>query len=148
MISYRCPLVSNAQLSTALCVGGFLPFAIYSQTDSPQECQSNEKYHDTKLFSSQRDHQGLHIRLAANSAQAKWLLNFHLHDKIKLIAEFAAKENLKSSFPFRFKARRAEEGVDIRVECVTPDGLSGKKRVWFRGIFHLIGILGESSVCE
>jgi hypothetical protein len=33
--------------------------------------------------------------------------------------------------------------VDIRVECVTPDGLSGKKRVWFRGIFHLIGILGE-----
>jgi len=34
--------------------------------------------------------------------------------------------------------------VDIRVECVTPDGLSGKKRVWFRGIFHLIGILGES----
>jgi hypothetical protein len=23
-------------------------------------------------------------------------------------------------------------------------GLSGKKRVWFRGIFHLIGILGES----
>ena len=37
----------------------------------------------------------------------------------------------------------AEGGVDIRVECVTPDGLSGKKRVWFRGIFHLIGILGE-----
>jgi hypothetical protein len=34
--------------------------------------------------------------------------------------------------------------VDIRVECVTLDGLSGKKRVWFRGIFHLIGILGES----
>jgi hypothetical protein len=34
--------------------------------------------------------------------------------------------------------------VDIRVECVTPDDLSGKKRVWFRGIFHLIGILGES----
>jgi len=33
--------------------------------------------------------------------------------------------------------------VDIRVECVIPDGLSGKKRVWFRGIFHLIGILGE-----
>jgi hypothetical protein len=61
-----------------------------------------------------------------------------------LIAEFAAKENLKSSFPLRFKARRAERGVDIRVECVTPDGLSGKKRVWFRGIFHLIGILGES----
>ncbi len=26
--------------------------------------------------------------------------------------------------------------MDIRVECVTPDGLSGKKRVWFRGIFH------------
>ena len=34
--------------------------------------------------------------------------------------------------------------MDIHVECVTPDGLSGKKRVWFRGIFHLIGILGES----
>jgi len=34
--------------------------------------------------------------------------------------------------------------VDIRVEYVTPDGLSGKKRVWFRGIFHLIGIRGES----
>ena len=34
--------------------------------------------------------------------------------------------------------------MDIRVECVTPDGLSGKKRVWFRGIFHLVGILGES----
>jgi hypothetical protein len=34
--------------------------------------------------------------------------------------------------------------VDIRVECVTPDGLSGKKRVWFCGIFHSIGILGES----
>jgi hypothetical protein len=34
--------------------------------------------------------------------------------------------------------------VDIRVECVTPEGLSGKKRVWFRGDFHLIGILGES----
>ena len=34
--------------------------------------------------------------------------------------------------------------MDIRVECVTPDGLSGKKRVWFRSIFHLIGILGES----
>ena len=32
----------------------------------------------------------------------------------------------------------------IRVECVTPNGFSGKKRVWFRGIFHLIGILGES----
>ena len=44
------------------CVGRFLPFAIYSQTDSPQECQSNEKYHETKLFSCQRDHQGLHIR--------------------------------------------------------------------------------------
>ena len=50
---------------------------------------------------------------------------------------------MKSSFPLRFKARRAERGVDIRVEGVTPDGLSGKKRVWFRGIFHLIGILGE-----
>jgi len=60
-----------------------------------------------------------------------------------LIAEFAAKENLKSSFPLRFKAGRAEGGVDIRVECVISDGLSGKKRVWFRGIFHLIGILGE-----
>jgi hypothetical protein len=34
--------------------------------------------------------------------------------------------------------------MDIRVECGTPEGLSGKKRVWFRGIFHLIGILGES----
>jgi hypothetical protein len=34
--------------------------------------------------------------------------------------------------------------VDIRVDCVTPDGLSSKKRVWFCGIFHLIGILGES----
>jgi hypothetical protein len=34
--------------------------------------------------------------------------------------------------------------MDIHVECVTPDGLSGKKRVWFRGIFHLIGTLGES----
>ena len=34
--------------------------------------------------------------------------------------------------------------MDIRVECVTPDGLSGKKRVWFRGIFHLIAILGAS----
>jgi hypothetical protein len=33
--------------------------------------------------------------------------------------------------------------VDIRVECVTPDVLSGKKRVWFGGIFHLIGIPGE-----
>jgi hypothetical protein len=43
-----------------------------------------------------------------------------------LIAEFAAKENLKSSFPLRFKARQ-KGGVDIRVECVTPDGLSGKK---------------------
>src|SRR4029434_10487445 len=40
--------------------------------------------------------------------------------------------------------RRAEVGVDISVECITPDGLSGKKRVWFRGIFHLIGILRES----
>ena len=48
--------------SDAPCVGRFLPFAIYSQTDSPQECQSNEKYHETKLFSCQRDHQGLHIR--------------------------------------------------------------------------------------
>jgi len=63
---------------------------------------------------------------------------------MKLIAEFAAKENLKSSFPLWFMERRAEGGVDIRVECVTPDGLSGKKRVWFRGIFHLIGILGQS----
>ena len=60
-----------------------------------------------------------------------------------MIAEFAAKENLKSSFPLRFKARRAEGGVDIRVECVTPDGFSGQKRVWFRGIFHLIGIPGK-----
>jgi hypothetical protein len=60
-----------------------------------------------------------------------------------LTAEFAAKENLKSSFLLRFKARGAEGGVDIRVESV-PDGLSGKKRVWFRGIFHLIGILGKS----
>jgi hypothetical protein len=34
--------------------------------------------------------------------------------------------------------------VDIRVACVTPDGLSGKKRVWFRNIFHLIVILVES----
>ena len=34
--------------------------------------------------------------------------------------------------------------MDIRVESVTPDSLSDKKRVWFRGIFHLIGILGES----
>jgi hypothetical protein len=31
----------------ARCVGRFLPFAIYSQTDSPQECQSNEKYYET-----------------------------------------------------------------------------------------------------
>ena len=34
--------------------------------------------------------------------------------------------------------------MDIRVECVTTDGLSGKKSVWFLGIFHLIGIFGES----
>ena len=34
--------------------------------------------------------------------------------------------------------------MDIRVECVTPDGLSGKKRVWLRGSFHLLGIPGES----
>ena len=34
--------------------------------------------------------------------------------------------------------------MDIRVEYVTPDGLSGKKRVWLRGIFHLLGIPGES----
>jgi hypothetical protein len=59
------------------------------------------------------------------------------------MAEFATKENLKSFFPLLFKARRAEGGVDIRVECVTPDGLSGKKRGRFRGIFHLMGILGE-----
>jgi hypothetical protein len=33
---------------TLLFIGGrFLPFAIYSQTDSPQECQSNEKYYET-----------------------------------------------------------------------------------------------------
>ena len=44
------------------CVGCFLPFAIYAQTDSPQECQSNEKYHETKLFSCQRDHPALNIR--------------------------------------------------------------------------------------
>jgi hypothetical protein len=30
------------------CVGRFLTFAIYSQTDSPQECQSDEKYQETK----------------------------------------------------------------------------------------------------
>jgi hypothetical protein len=42
--------------------GRFLPFAIYSQTDSPQECQSNENYHETKLFACQRDPPGLHIR--------------------------------------------------------------------------------------
>src|SRR5687768_17174616 len=53
---------AHTHLSTAGCVGRFLPFAIYSQTDSPQECQSNEKYHETKLFSCRRDHQGLHIR--------------------------------------------------------------------------------------
>src|SRR5258706_7880729 len=47
---------AHTHLSTARCVGRFLPFAIYSQTDSPQECQSNEKYHETKLFSCQRDH--------------------------------------------------------------------------------------------
>lgn len=34
--------------------------------------------------------------------------------------------------------------MDICVECVTPDGLFSKKRVWFRGIFHSIGILEES----
>jgi len=34
--------------------------------------------------------------------------------------------------------------VDIRVECGTSEGLSGKKRVCFRRVFHLIGILGES----
>jgi hypothetical protein len=51
---------------------------------------------------------------------------------------------LRSSFPLRFKTRRAEGGVDIRVESVTLAGLAGKKRVWFRGIVHLIGILGES----
>ena len=33
--------------------------------------------------------------------------------------------------------------MSIRVEYVTPDGLSGRKRVWIRGIFHLIGIPGE-----
>jgi hypothetical protein len=36
-----------------------------------------------------------------------------------LIAEFAAKEDLKPSFPLRFKAMR--KGVDIRVEYVTPN---------------------------
>jgi hypothetical protein len=36
------------------------------------------------------------------------------------MTEFAAQENLKSSFPLGFKARRAEGGVDIRGECVTP----------------------------
>jgi len=30
--------------------------------DSPKECQSNEKHHETKLFSCQRNYQGLHIR--------------------------------------------------------------------------------------
>jgi len=37
-------------------------------------------------------------------------------------------------------------GVDIRVECVTPDGLSGKKRDLVSWYFHLIGILGKSPV--
>src|SRR6266498_1718861 len=66
-----------AYLLTLLLIGGrFLPFAIYSQTDSPQECQSNEKYHETKLFSCQRDHQGLHSRHEyPHPPQAKWLLN-------------------------------------------------------------------------
>ena len=70
---------------------------------------------------------------------------FHLDDKIKLMAEFAAKENLKSSLRSGSRRGGRKGGVDIRVECITPDGLSGKKRVWFRvGIFHLFGILGES----
>jgi hypothetical protein len=49
---------AESRTSGAGCVGRFLPFAIYSQTDSLQECQSNEKYHETKLFSCQKDHQG------------------------------------------------------------------------------------------
>jgi hypothetical protein len=34
--------------------------------------------------------------------------------------------------------------MDIRVECESLDGFSGRKRVESRGIVHLIGILGES----
>jgi hypothetical protein len=34
--------------------------------------------------------------------------------------------------------------VDIRVECVTLMVSLARKEIWFRGIFHLIGILGES----
>jgi hypothetical protein len=37
-----------AHLLTLLFIGGrFLPSAIYSQTDSPQECQSNDKFYET-----------------------------------------------------------------------------------------------------
>ena len=44
-----------SRCSSGRCVGRFLPFAIYSQTDSPQECPSNEKYHETKsLFLPER----------------------------------------------------------------------------------------------
>jgi hypothetical protein len=51
-----------------------MKIAIYSQTDSPQECQSNEKYHETKLFSCQSDHQGLHIRHEYLPASARLAL--------------------------------------------------------------------------
>jgi hypothetical protein len=69
--------------------------------------------------------------------------------KLKELAEkekaFVAKEKFEIVLSAPVKGEvGGRGGMDIRVECVTPDGLSGKKRVWFRGIFHLIGILRES----
>jgi hypothetical protein len=67
---------------------------------------------------------------------------FYLHDKIKWIAEFAAKENLKSSFPLRFKARW--KGAWIFVSNVYPLMVSlARKELGFVVFFIMIGILGE-----
>ena len=61
------------------------------------------------FFAGQGWHRGAEVPFN-NHFACGWLLNVPASYKIKLIAEFAAKENLKSSFPLRFKARQAEGG--------------------------------------
>jgi hypothetical protein len=59
------------------------------------------------------------MRLNAFLARAG-VASFHLHDKIKLIAEFAAKEKLKSSFPLRFDSESQPTHLPLTLTVRRP----------------------------
>jgi len=69
-------------------------------------------------------------------------LAYFAHQKLEIV--------LSAPVPAYLSGRRGRQkgGVDIRVECVTPDGLSGKKRDLVSWYFSFDWHSWGESVCE